>query len=393
MSIYKRGNSWYVNFTFKGTRINRKVADTKTAARRIEEELKTKLRLKMLNVSDLTNTADHIMFHLVAEEYIAHVEKTKSKRYAYETKLDYHNHLKDFFSHYALTDISNDLLMKYQSLKKSQTLIPFKEMRKVRKFHIRIKGHESKTRTKQDDKKLTQSRVYSNRTVNILMGIVRKVMNFAVAKGYIEEVRLKYPHLKEPKKLHAFITPDEFEKFASSISYDLAEKRIRFGRLTGMRPAELSHLAWPDVDFDLEIVKIQGKGEWKPKTDEERIIPLCDEALAILRELSGKKKGKWVFSHSDKPVKCIQRSLKTASKKAGLSRHVTPNMLRHTFATHALAAGSDLKSVMDIMGHRNIETTNRYLHSLPENLKRTVQLVQDFKSAKPLKCRDNDQKN
>lgn len=242
------------------------------------------------------------------------MEKTKSKRYAYETKLDYHNHLKDFFSHYSLTDISNDLLMKYQSLKKSQTLIPFKEMRKAGKFHIRIKGHKNNVTVKKADIK---SRMYSNRTVNILIGIIRKILNFAVAKGYIEEIRLKYPHLKEPKKLHAFIRPDEFEKFASCISYDLAEKRIRFGRLTGMRPAELSHLAWPDVDYDLEIVRIQGKGEWKPKTDEGRIIPLCDEALAILSELSRKKKGKWVFSHSDKPVKCIQRSLKTASKKAG----------------------------------------------------------------------------
>jgi len=383
MAIYKRGNSWYVNFTFKGTRINRKVANTKAGAKRIEEELKTKLRLKMLNISDLTNTAEHIMFHLVAEEYIAHVEKTKSKRSAYETKLNYNNHLKDYFFRYTLTDINNDLLIKYQEAKKSQTLIPFKEMRKARKFHIRIKGHVNKTNAKPDSDKSRQSRVYSNRTVNILIGTVRKVMNFAAAKGYINEVRLKYPHLKEPRKLHAFLPPDEFEKFVSNISYDLAEKRIRVGRLTGMRPAELSHLAWPDVDFDLEIVKIQGKGEWKPKTDEERIIPLCDEALAILRELFSKKKGKWVFSYSDKPVKCIQRSLKTASKKAGLHRHVTPNMLRHTFATHALAAGSDLKSVMEIMGHRNIETTNRYLHALPENLKRTVQLVQEFKSVKP----------
>jgi integrase len=390
MSIYRRGKSWYVDFIFNGARINRKVADTKTAAKRIEEELKTKLRLKLLNVSDLTNTADHIMFHLVAEEYIAHVEKTKSKRYAYETKLHYNNHLKDFFSRYTLTDITDDLLIKYQAAQKSQKLIPFKEMRKARKFHIRIKGYRNKANVKKDDERSKQNRVYSNRTVNILIGIVRKIMNFAVAKGYINEVRLKYPHLKEPRKLHAFIRPDEFEKFASSISYDLAEKRIRFGRLTGMRPAELSHLAWPDVDFDLEIVKIQGKGEWKPKTDEERIIPLCEEALAILRELSIKKKGKWVFSHSNKPVKCIQRSLKTASRKAGLSRHVTPNMLRHTFATHALAAGSDLKSVMDIMGHRNIETTNRYLHSLPENLKRTVQLVQDFKSVKPQGSRESD---
>jgi len=380
LSVYKRGNSWYANFIFNGTRINRKVAGTKTGAKRIEEELKTKLRLKLLNVSDITDTAEHITFHLVAEEYIIYLEKTKSEKYAYETRTHYNNHLKDFFSSHALTDITDDLLIRFQESKKSQELIPFKEFKKAKNFHIRLK----RCNVTPDNKIARQSHVYSNRTVNILVGIIRKIMNFAVAKGYIKELRLKYPHLKEPKKLRSFVPPDEFEKFVANVSYDLAQKRIRFGRLTGMRPAELTYLTWTDVDFGLEIVKIQGKGDWKPKTDEERIIPLCSEALGILRDLSSKKKGAWVFSNTDKPVKNIQRALKTASRKAGFNKHITPNMLRHTFATHALAAGADLKSVMEIMGHKNIETTNRYLHSIPENLKRTVQLVQELKSVKPL---------
>ncbi|MBI5741326.1 MAG: tyrosine-type recombinase/integrase [Nitrospirae bacterium] len=126
------------------------------------------------------------------------------------------------------------------------------------------------------------------------------------------------------------------------------------------------------------------KGDWKPKTNEERTIPLCDEALDILKGLFNNRKSKWVFSNTEIPVRSIQKSLKTASEKAGLTKHVTPNMIRHTFATHALWAGADIKSVMDIMGHKNIETTNRYLHSIPETLKRTVQLVQNLKSVKPL---------
>jgi integrase/recombinase XerC len=128
------------------------------------------------------------------------------------------------------------------------------------------------------------------------------------------------------------VTPDEFEKLAANLSYDLVAQRIRFGRLTGMRPAELSYLTWNDVNFNMETVKVQGKGDWKPKTNEERTIPLCDEALEILRDRFKAKKGRWVFSTTDTPVRSIQRSLKTASKKAGLNNHVTPNMIRHTFA-------------------------------------------------------------
>ncbi len=148
-------------------------------------------------------------------------------------------------------------------------------------------------------------------------------------------------------------------------------------------PQEFFHGCKIDAShYHMETVKVQGKGDWKPKTNEERIILLCEEALEILKDLFKKRKGRWVFSNTDIPVRSIQRSLKTASEKAGLSKHVTPNMIRHTFATHALWAGADIKSVMDIMGHKNIETTNRYLHSIPETLKRTVQLVQNFKTVK-----------
>ena len=87
MSVYKRGNSWYIDFIFNGARVNRKAGNTKTEAKRIEEELRTKLRLKLLNVSDITNTGDHINFHFVAEEYLDHIEKTKSmKPFSYDIR-------------------------------------------------------------------------------------------------------------------------------------------------------------------------------------------------------------------------------------------------------------------------------------------------------------------
>lgn len=387
MSVYKRGSSWYIDFVFNGARVNRKAGNTKTEAKRIEEELRTKLRLKLLNVSDLTNTGDHIYFHSVAEEYLDHIEKTKSKRNAYELRRNYINHVKEFFSLYTLNEIDEVLLMRYQGIKKSQEQIPFKEIRKAQnppKFQIRFKDIELKKAKQKTSIKPKKPRYYSNRAVNIYIGIVRKIRNFAISKKYIKDVRIKYPHLPEPNKLNAFVSPEEFEKLIASISYDLVAKRIRLGRLTGMRPAELSYLTWNDVNFNLETVKVQEKGDWKPKTNEERTIPLCGEALEILIDLFKNKKGRWVFSTGDTPVLSIQRALKTASKKAGLNKHVTPNMIRHTFATHALWAGADIKSVMDIMGHKNIETTNRYLHSIPETLRRTVQLVQNLKSVKPL---------
>jgi len=70
---------------------------------------------------------------------------------------------------------------------------------------------------------------------------------------------------------------------------------VLFGVLTGMRPAELAYLTWNDVDLHTKTVKIQGKEGFKPKTSQERIIPLCSTALEILKELYQKRKSRWVF--------------------------------------------------------------------------------------------------
>jgi site-specific recombinase XerD len=202
-------------------------------------------------------------------------------------------------------------------------------------------------------------------------------MKFAEQLGYIENVKLKYPMLREPKKLHAFLTFEEYDKLKRHIRYDMALKRIEFGRHTGMRPAELAYLTWDDIDFEMRIVKVQGKKEWQPKTNEERIIPLSTRALQILQELYQNRKSKWVFSKSNKPVKTIHRVLATAAKNAGLTKKVTPNMLRHTFATHALMKGADIKSVQEILGHRNLSTTNRYTHAIQEHLRKTVEILDE----------------
>ncbi len=142
-----------------------------------------------------------------------------------------------------------------------------------------------------------------------------------------------------------------------------------------MRPAELTYLAWSDVDFENETIRIQSKKEWRIKTEQERIVPLGKEAMSVLRELYEIRKGKWIFSNTDKPVKDVRHALKTAAKRAGITKHVAPNMLRHTFACHSLKKGADLQAVSEILGHTSIETTNRYTHAIKESLKKSVQLL------------------
>jgi site-specific recombinase XerD len=357
MAVYQRSGrkGWYIDFVFRGVRICRWAAKTERKAKEVEEELKTKLRLKLLHVSDIKNDDIKIPFDEIATEYLNHVKDSKSKK-TYELELDnYDNHLKKFFSRYTIDTIDNALLLQFQAQQKR--------------------------------------RGYANRTVNIHIGTIRKIRNFAIDKEYIDDRKLMYPMLREPKKLHAFLSPEEYGKLKQHFSYDMALKRVVFGRQTGMRPAELTYLSWTDIDFSLKTAKIQSKKEWKVKTDEERIIPLNSVAMKILEELYQRRKGKWVFSDTHRPVKSIQRALSTAAKNAGITKRVTPNMLRHTFATHTLLKGADIKSVMEILGHKNLETTNKYLHAINEACERTVELLEEDESeAKIISIEEHEQK-
>jgi len=339
MAVYKRGKSWYIDVRIGGVRIHRKAADTKAEAKRIEEELKTKWRLKQLHVSEIKD--EPVLFSFAATLYLEHCQKVKAKKTIELEKGSLNKHILPYFENKFLNDLTTEDLIEYQGIKKAQGL--------------------------------------SNRTVNIHISIIRKIINFSIDRGLIHDTSIKkYPLLRENKKQHAFLTPQEVQAIIENITDELTRKRVLFGVLTGMRPAELAYLTWNDVDLHTKTVKIQGKEGFKPKTSQERIIPLCSTVFEILQELYQNRKSKWVFSNTDKPVLSIKKSLKTAARKAGITRPVSPNMLRHTFATTALMAGVNVMEVKEIMGHSQIGTTTRYLHTLQEHLKGAVEKVAEF---------------
>jgi integrase len=330
MSVYQRSNSWYINIRIAGVRIHRRVSDNQKEALEIQETLRRSARtFKWKRHARIT-------FEQTANEFLKYIKDTLSKRTYTLYSDDYRKHIQPFTQYLFIDDITNEVLLNFQAKQKA--------------------------------------RKYSNRTVNIHISLIRKIINYAVQKGYIEAPKLKYPMLRESKRLHAFFSPDEFERLIKKVS-GLVLKRIRFGRLTGLRPKELAYLAWDDIDLELEQVKIQAKPKWgfQIKTDEERIVPLSGEAIEILERIH--RISQWVFSSKKKPILDIRRALKTAAKKAGIKKTVTPGMLRHSFATHSLMEGADIQAVQAIMGHKSLETTTRYTHALKESMKRAVELV------------------
>jgi integrase/recombinase XerC len=137
---------------------------------------------------------------------------------------------------------------------------------------------------------------------------------------------------------------------------------------TGVRASELVGLDWSDVDFSLGIVRVLGKGS------KERIVPIGDMALQSLRDYAAEQRRRWGRSaRGQTPVflnfrggrittRSVARIVDKYLRAAGLQVRMGPHGLRHTFATHLLNSGADLRVIQELLGHASLSTTQRYTH-------------------------------
>jgi integrase/recombinase XerC len=178
---------------------------------------------------------------------------------------------------------------------------------------------------------------------------------------------------KQEQTIPAYLPVDDMFRLLDSIKADnLAGLRNRaiFETLysCGLRVSELSGMNLFDVDFTKSVIRVLGKG------DRERIVPIGRKALEAikayrqrLREESG------ISDDTNAPlflnrnqgrltVRSIARILDKIAKECGLLAPVSPHALRHTFATHMLDAGADLRIVQELLGHKSLSTTQKYTH-------------------------------
>jgi integrase/recombinase XerC len=141
----------------------------------------------------------------------------------------------------------------------------------------------------------------------------------------------------------------------------------------GLRVSELCQLLAEDIDWSGQLVRVRGKGK------KERIVPIGAPALEAIRAYWDRRNyapagAMPVFlarSNRISPVnqRTVQLRLKIYLSAAGLDPNLTPHKLRHSFATHLLDAGADLRSVQELLGHAHLVTTQVYTHLTTERLK------------------------
>jgi len=172
-----------------------------------------------------------------------------------------------------------------------------------------------------------------------------------------------------PKRLVSFLPIDEATLLLEHPAAARDRAILEMLYATGARVAELCGLDLADLDRAGGTIRVRGKGA------KERMIPVGDAALQTLDAHLG------ACGQADGPlfrnlrggrltVRSVHRIVKARSRAAGLTRRVTPHTLRHTFATHMLDAGADLRLIQDLLGHSRLSTTQRYTHVSADHLMR-----------------------
>jgi len=147
---------------------------------------------------------------------------------------------------------------------------------------------------------------------------------------------------------------------------------IMFLYYAGLRLDETRNLKWQDIDFDREIIHLK-----TAKGDKERVVFLHKKLIDILKIYGINKEGLVFVSQRDKKYnkRTIQQIIKSVSKKVGIKKNVTPHTLRHSFATHLLEGGADIRYIQRLLGHKDLKATQIYTHVANKDIKRLADLL------------------
>ena len=167
---------------------------------------------------------------------------------------------------------------------------------------------------------------------------------------------------KKETKLPIILSPAEVEQFLGAITSLKHRAILMTAYAAGLRVSEVVGLQVADIDSRRMVIRVrQGKGH------KDREVMLSPRLLAVLREYWKADRPKhWLFPGqvSDRPLteRAVCRACVQAAQDAGLGKHVTVHTLRHSFATHLLEGGTNLRTIQLLLGHRSLRTTAVYTH-------------------------------
>jgi site-specific recombinase XerD len=234
----------------------------------------------------------------------------------------------------------------------------------------------------------------TNRSLSRFLSALSGFQKFLMTQGNHTELIFKVPSLKVTKRLPTFIPQGETEKLFEDISepstdpYLLCRNYTMIAVLyaTGIRREELARLKLSDIDERGTVLHVIGKG------NKARLAPLGEETHADLRRYLESREDlidglgvttPYLFLNKQ-GVQLTVRSIDRVVRTYGLRRGMdfTPHTLRHSFATHLLENGADLRLIKEILGHSSLSTTQKYTHVTAEVMKKVYRSAHPRSGAK-----------
>ena len=222
---------------------------------------------------------------------------------------------------------------------------------------------------------------YSKSTVARKLATLRSFYKFCVRRNYVTVhplTTIRTP--KQEKRLPKFMDLEQVSKLLSTPdpntllgSRDRAMLEVLFS--TGVRVSELVELNFADLEFEGQTIRVRGKGK------KQRTAPIGPTAIAALqkyielrrtdaRAATFDQEALFVNKHGQRlSTRSVRRKLDKYLDEAGLDSTISPHTLRHSFATHMLNNGADLRSVQELLGHQSLSTTQVYTHLTTPRLK------------------------
>jgi site-specific recombinase XerD len=193
---------------------------------------------------------------------------------------------------------------------------------------------------------------------------------YGVTLGRAEEMEL-IPYARAPRKLPVVLSGEEVVRFLEAVPGLKSRVALTTAYAAGLRLSEVVALKVGNIDSSRMVIRIEGKG------GKQRQAMLSAQLLSILRSYWRLTRPRsWLFPgrNQERPIspKMLSMACQAAGETAGLSKHVTVHTLRHSFATHLLESGTDLRIIQVLLGHNHLSTTALYTQVATSTIGKTT---------------------
>ena len=324
MRIYQRKSVWYIDYSFNGRRVRKKVGTSKKMAELALNQVEISItKGEFLGIKVPTK----MIFDKLCEQYLEYSKAHKTER----------SYLRDMTSIKILLSSFGDKLIS------------------------EISVHELELH------KSIRREVVRPASVNREISCIKHMFNKAVQWGYIAENPFRSVlRFKEPPGRTRYLSQNEITRLLDCCSVQTRQIVI-VALNTGMRRGEILNLKWSDVEMRRRTITVR-----HTKNNEIRTIPMNDVLYETLSNMGPQLPDQYIFVNRDgKRLTTIKTGFRAALRRAGI-KDFRFHDLRHTFASYLVMSGADIQTVQRLLGHKDIKMTARYSHLSDSHLREAI---------------------